>query len=81
MTAIVVHGRIGGTGAPTTRTSCDTRLAAATLASMVSLAMPRDVMRAMDLPDLAGVIRYAKVEDPRGIMPNDELIEALQKIQ
>ena len=31
--------------------------------------------------DKAGMIRYANVGDPRGIMPNDELIEALQKIQ
>ena len=37
--------------------------------------------RAWFIIDKAGVIRYAKVEDPRGIMPNDELIEALQKIQ
>lgn len=37
--------------------------------------------RAWFIIDKAGVIRYAKVEDPRGVMPNDELIEALQKIQ
>ena len=37
--------------------------------------------RAWFIVDKAGVIRYAKIEDPRGIMPNDELLEALQKIQ
>ena len=31
--------------------------------------------------DKAGIVRYAKVEDPRGIVPNDELLEALQKLQ
>lgn len=37
--------------------------------------------RAWFIIDKTGVIRYAKIEDPRGIMPNDELLEALQKIQ
>jgi peroxiredoxin len=31
--------------------------------------------------DKEGIIRYAKVEDPRGIMPNDELLEALEKLR
>ncbi len=30
--------------------------------------------------DKAGIVRYTKVEDPRGIMPNDELLEALEKL-
>lgn len=37
--------------------------------------------RAWFIIDKTGVIRYAKIEDPRGIMPNDDLLEALQKIQ
>ena len=37
--------------------------------------------RAWFIVDKAGVVRYAKVGDPRGIMPNDELLDALQKIQ
>ena len=31
--------------------------------------------------DREGVVRYANVNDPRGIMPNDELLEALQKMR
>lgn len=31
--------------------------------------------------DKEGIIRYAKVEDPRGIMPNDDLLEALEKLR
>ena len=31
--------------------------------------------------DREGVVRYANVGDPRGIMPNDELLEALQKLR
>jgi len=31
--------------------------------------------------DREGIVRYAKVEDPRGIMPNDELLEALEKLR
>ena len=37
--------------------------------------------RAWFIIDKAGVIRYAKVEDPRGIMPNDELLEVLQTLR
>jgi len=37
--------------------------------------------RAWFIIDRAGVIRYAKIEDPRGIMPNDELLEVLQKLR
>jgi alkyl hydroperoxide reductase subunit AhpC len=37
--------------------------------------------RAWFIIDKTGVIRYARVGDPRGILPNDELLEALQKIQ
>ncbi len=31
--------------------------------------------------DREGVVRYANVGDPRGIMPNDELLEVLQKLK
>ncbi len=31
--------------------------------------------------DKEGVVRYANIGDPRGIMPNDELLEVLQKLQ
>lgn len=31
--------------------------------------------------DKEGIVRYAKVEDPRGIMPNDDLLEALEKLR
>lgn len=31
--------------------------------------------------DKEGIIRYAKIEDPRGIMPNDDLLEALTKMR
>ena len=31
--------------------------------------------------DKEGVVRYANVGDPRGIMPNDELLEVLQKLK
>ncbi len=31
--------------------------------------------------DREGVIRYANVNDPRGVMPNDELLEALEKLR
>lgn len=31
--------------------------------------------------DKEGVVRYANVGDPRGIMPNDELLEVLQKLR
>lgn len=31
--------------------------------------------------DREGVVRYANVGDPRGIMPNDELLEVLQKLR
>ena len=31
--------------------------------------------------DREGIVRYANVGDPRGIMPNDELLEVLRKLQ
>jgi len=31
--------------------------------------------------DREGIIRYAKVEDPRGILPNDELLEVLARLR
>ncbi len=31
--------------------------------------------------DKEGIIHYAKIEDPRGIMPNDELLEVLEKLR
>ena len=31
--------------------------------------------------DLEGIIRYTNVGDPRGIMPNDELLEVLAKLR
>lgn len=31
--------------------------------------------------DKEGVIRYFKIEDPRGILPNDELLEVLAKLR
>lgn len=31
--------------------------------------------------DKQGVVRYANIGDPRGIMPNDELLEVLQKLR
>lgn len=36
--------------------------------------------RAWFIIDREGIIRYAKVGDPRGIMPNDELLEALKTL-
>lgn len=37
--------------------------------------------RAWFIIDREGIIRYARVGDPRGIMPNDELLEALEKLR
>lgn len=37
--------------------------------------------RAWFIIDREGIVRYAKVGDPRGIMPNDELLEALEKLR
>lgn len=31
--------------------------------------------------DREGIVRYARVEDPRGILPNDELLDVLQKLK
>ena len=31
--------------------------------------------------DREGIIRYARVEDPRGLLPNDELLEVLDKLR
>ena len=37
--------------------------------------------RAWFIIDREGIVRYAKVGDSRGIMPNDELLEVLQKLR
>lgn len=37
--------------------------------------------RAWFIIDKEGIIRYAKVGDPRGIMPNDELLEVVNKLR
>ncbi|MBY0265639.1 MAG: redoxin domain-containing protein [Burkholderiales bacterium] len=37
--------------------------------------------RAWFIIDREGIVRYANVDDPRGIMPNDELLEVLKKLQ
>lgn len=37
--------------------------------------------RAWFIIDRQGVVRYANVEDPRGVMPNDELLDVLKKLQ
>lgn len=37
--------------------------------------------RAWFIIDREGIVRYARVGDPRGIMPNDELLEALEKLR
>ena len=31
--------------------------------------------------DKEGVIRYARVTDPRGLVPNDEILEVLAKLK
>jgi peroxiredoxin len=35
--------------------------------------------RAWFVIDKAGIIRYAQVGDPRGLMPNDEILEVVNK--
>lgn len=35
--------------------------------------------RAWFVIDKSGVLRYAKVEDPRGLVPNDEILAVVQK--
>lgn len=37
--------------------------------------------RAWFIIDREGIIRYAKVEDPRGVLPNDELLEVLARLR
>jgi peroxiredoxin len=37
--------------------------------------------RAWFIVDKEGVIRFAQVEDPRNLMPNDELLEVLNKLR
>ena len=37
--------------------------------------------RAWFIVDKAGVIRYAKVEDPRGLVPTEELLEVIEKFK
>ncbi len=37
--------------------------------------------RAWFIIDRQGVVRYTNVDDPRGIMPNDELLAVLKKLQ
>ena len=31
--------------------------------------------------DKAGVVRYARVTDPRGLVPNDEILEVVDKLK
>jgi peroxiredoxin len=31
--------------------------------------------------DKEGVVRYARVTDPRGLVPNDEILEVLSKLK
>lgn len=35
--------------------------------------------RAWFVIDKTGIIRYAKVQDPRGLVPNDEILEVVNK--
>jgi len=35
--------------------------------------------RAWFVIDKTGVIRYARVEDPRGLVPNDEILEIVNR--
>ena len=37
--------------------------------------------RAWFIIDKTGVIRYARVEDPRGLVPNDEILEVLARLK
>ena len=37
--------------------------------------------RAWFVVDKEGVIRYARVTDPRGLVPNDEILEVLAKLK
>lgn len=37
--------------------------------------------RAWFIVDKDGVIRYARVTDPRGLVPNDEMLEVLAKLK
>jgi alkyl hydroperoxide reductase subunit AhpC len=31
--------------------------------------------------DKTGIVRYARVTDPRGLVPNDEILEVLEKLK
>jgi peroxiredoxin Q/BCP len=37
--------------------------------------------RAWFIIDKQGIIRFAKIEDPRSILPNDELLEVVNKLR
>ncbi|MCW5575319.1 MAG: redoxin domain-containing protein [Burkholderiales bacterium] len=37
--------------------------------------------RAWFIIDREGIVRYANVNDPRGLMPNDELLDVLRKLK
>ena len=37
--------------------------------------------RAWYVVDKEGVVRYARVTDPRGLVPNDEILEVLSKLK
>jgi alkyl hydroperoxide reductase subunit AhpC len=37
--------------------------------------------RAWFIVDKEGVVRYARVTDPRGLVPNDEMLEVLSKLK
>lgn len=37
--------------------------------------------RAWFIVDRTGIVRYARVEDPRGLVPTEELLEVVEKIR
>lgn len=37
--------------------------------------------RSWFIVDKEGVVRYARVTDPRGLVPNDEMLEVLEKLK
>ena len=38
-------------------------------------------MRSWFVVDKEGIVRYARVTDPRGLVPNDEILEVLSKLK
>lgn len=37
--------------------------------------------RAWFIVDKSGIVRYARIEDPRGLVPTDELLEIIEKFK